>query len=218
MSKTEEHRVLRFYNRAKKYVRQRGWNDADVDDIVSCMVLDALEHPEKNLSVARCYLHALDEHDPRHVFHGERLRLSKLRYGIDEGDAVDREDTFAYPTTQNSWYAMGAQGLTISFTGKDAYHAKAISKRATLRWTSLAVPQEEAAPDPLLAKHVRRCFEYPGHSSRERVTYERCFDVVQRHFYSGETEREIACGYQVTESRVSQLYTQAIAKLRAYFV
>jgi hypothetical protein len=58
--------LLAFCTQATRYVTRRGWQRADVEDLVSCMVLEILEHPTRPWCLAYLYRHAVDRLSPRH--------------------------------------------------------------------------------------------------------------------------------------------------------
>lgn len=76
--------IADFQYRAQAYVRSKGRRGPDVDDITSEMVLEAIEHPDKMLSLDYVYLHALDKLDPRRKENGTPVgRASQFRRSLD---------------------------------------------------------------------------------------------------------------------------------------
>lgn len=76
--------ITHFQYHARQYVRGKGRHGPDLEDIVSAMVVDVLEHPQKRLSMDYLYLHALDLLNPRLQEAGVRTRTSRRTLSLDQ--------------------------------------------------------------------------------------------------------------------------------------
>jgi hypothetical protein len=86
--------VVAFQQQCQRYLTRKRVPPDAVEDLVSEMVLYALEHPMTVLSVPWVYLHACDRLDPRQRVYGERLRESQRLCSLDASRTPAGEDPY----------------------------------------------------------------------------------------------------------------------------
>jgi DNA-directed RNA polymerase specialized sigma24 family protein len=104
--------ITHFHAKAIAYVRAKGWADPDAEDLVSEMLVRALEQPETALAIELVYLQARDALDPRSRHDGgTRMRVSQRTRSLDAclpGTAEARRPTA--PDTQSLLEQVPATG------------------------------------------------------------------------------------------------------------
>jgi RNA polymerase sigma factor (sigma-70 family) len=156
--------VVAFAARAQRYVQRKGWQTQHAEDIVSTMVLDVLEHPDRPAALPYVYLRALDTLHPRVNTDGRRGRPARRTVSLHAPLRADDDRTV-----------------------EDILPA------------APAADREPWAP-AVLARLLRRL--PPGEAR-----------LLRGYYLEGQREHQLAHILGITESRVSQLLTQAQQRL-----
>lgn len=114
--------LVAWQARARRYLHRKGVPPQEHDDLIQEMLLDVLEHPDREVSLSLTYLGAWDRLDPRRragadgVRHRQASRLWSLETPLLGRDDLTLGATLAAPQAQEDvlasrWLAQQLAGL-----------------------------------------------------------------------------------------------------------